>query len=133
VLLSVGWVQEFGAEVPPALLQVPIHNVDEFVGSVRLLSGRLTFWVDDMVANVPFHNFRHEAVDGTAASSDVIPHSYALTVCRTREHSWSSSRAFSIALTCPLILLTRFSSFSLSWVVCAILVKSSLLNDTIPK
>jgi hypothetical protein len=43
------------------LLKVPIHNVDEFVGGFRLLRARLTLRVDDVVANVPFHNFRHEA------------------------------------------------------------------------
>src|SRR5437764_14539142 len=39
-------------------------------------------------------------------------------VCSTFEHSWSSSNAFSIAPICPLILLTRLRSFSLSLVVC---------------
>jgi hypothetical protein len=37
--------------------------------------------------------------------------------CSTFEHSWSPSKAFSIALIWPLILVARFRSLSLSLVV----------------
>src|ERR1700730_15907409 len=56
----------------------------------------------------------------------------AAMVCSTLEHSSPPSNAFSIAMIWPLILLTRFRSFSLSLVVCAILFTSSWFDDTIP-
>src|ERR1700688_3004746 len=56
----------------------------------------------------------------------------AVMVCSTLEHSSPLSNAFSIAVIWPLILLTRFRSFSLSLLVCAILFSSSCFDDTIP-
>src|ERR1700688_3485817 len=56
----------------------------------------------------------------------------AAMVCNTLEHSSPLSNAFSIAVIWPLILLTRFRSFSLSLVVCAILFTASFFDDTIP-
>src|ERR1700692_2520159 len=56
----------------------------------------------------------------------------AAMVCSTLEHSSPLSNAFSIAVIWPLILLTRFRSFSFSLVVCAILFLSSWFNVTIP-
>ncbi len=69
-----------------SLFHVPIHELDELLCS----------WPSS-----------------TSAMSPLMAPRQAAMVCSTFEHSWSPPNAFSIALIWPLILLTRFRSFSL--------------------
>ncbi len=63
----------------------------------------------------------------TSAMSPLMAPRQAAMVCSTFEHSWSPPNAFSIALIWPLILLTRFRSFSLCLAACAILFTLSMI------
>jgi len=61
------------------LSEVGFYHVDHLIGRVRLLRIRSPLRVKHMVPNVPFQEFRHQAVDRTSCCADDLQHLRAIS------------------------------------------------------
>ena len=62
------------------LLEVAVHQVDEFFRGFRLLGGLLLAGIDNVIAHVTLQNFGHQTINGPAARRDGLQDFRALFI-----------------------------------------------------